>query len=299
LIELHIRLTKVISEIVEDDNYEIIYVDDASPVDCWKILIGICAGDAHVRAIQLVRNVGQAQATIAGIAASTMPYVVTIDDDLQHPPEAIPSLTNALTQHPAIDVIIAVPRQTQQPAFRRIGSRLVNRMNTVLLQKPLNLRFSGFRILRGEIAKSLVGVRLPSPALGPLILRTTTRVQNIEFEHQQRAIGKSNYTLKKLVKQTLGNAIGFSMLPLQILAFLGLIGLAITGIITGILTIRFLMNGVSLPGYMSIALVLFGLSAFNFLAFGIIGEYLIRILHASGDTPPYIVRETSSSIDKA
>ena len=288
--ELYERLTKVMTHLAASENYEIVFVDDASTIDCWSTLCDLVAKDCHVRAIQLMKNSGQGLATIAGIVTARGRWIVTIDDDLQHPPEAIPRLVKELVNHPMCDVVIGTARQRRYGWHRRLGSRAIDRMNTLLLKKPSDLQFSGFRVLRREVGQALRSVHLPSPALGPLLLSVTRNIRNVDFDHQSRISGRSNYTFTRILQQTFGNMIGFSVFPLRVLAVFGSIGILLSMLIFLVILIQYVLVGSGVPGFTTLVLLVSSLTGFSFFAFGIIGEYLIRILSSTAVTPPFLIR---------
>lgn len=288
--ELYSRLTAVMTGLCGTEGYELVFVDDASSHDCWSLLDDLTKADRRVNALQLMKNSGQGVATIAGLDLAKGTLIVTIDDDLQHPPEAIPLLVSELVKHPELDVVIGVPRAYRQVLFRRAGSWLVNLINSVLLRKPLDLRFSAFRAMRSEVAKALTPVRLPAPALGPLIFQVTSRIRNIEFEHDRRPNSASRYSFAALLRQTMGNLISFSMLPLQFLSVVGVLGIFTSASYFLFLFTQYLRPGTTVPGFTTLALLLIGVAGLCFFAFGLIGEYLIRILKSTASTPSFVVR---------
>ena len=289
--ELYQRLTNVMAELLgADGRYELVFVDDASPGRTWLILQELVSRDSRVRAIQLMKNSGQGLATICGLQAAVGARIITLDDDLQHPPEEIPVLVRYLDEHPECDVVMGVPREGQYSWWRRLGSRARNRMTTVILNKPSDLKFSGFRLMTSAVTSSFGGVRLPYPAVGPLLLRVTDRVVSLETEHHPRKVGKSGYSIRKLLRQMMGNIIGFSVLPLQFLATIGLLGLISSLGYVIYLLVRHMAGGSNLPGFTTQALLMTSMFGLSFFAFGVIGEYLVRILNSTATTPPFVVR---------
>ena len=295
--ELHKRVTRAMTSLAGQYNYEIVFVDDASPVDCWTALRDLAANDCHVRAIQLSKNTGQTVATIAGISVARGSLVVTMDDDLQHPPEEIPRLVHELVIHPDCDAVIGVARERQHSWLRRVGSRAIDRINTLLIKKPSEIRFSGFRVLRGDIARTVAAGRQRPTALGPVLFSVTHRIRNVEFEHHPRVNGRSGYTFRKLLKQSLDNLTAFSIFPLRLLALTGLVGIVAAGLFFLVLMLRYFINGDTSPGFTTLAMLMTGLSGFNFFAFGIVGEYLIRLNDTGSLAPPLLIRAEIGSVN--
>lgn len=281
-----------LKEMLLKNNYdhEIILVDDCGPGRTWPIIRELAENDDAVKGIQLMKNSGQGSATLAGLKVVTGDIIVTMDDDMQHPPEEVPKLIDALLSDPDLDVIIGAPHEKKHNASRRLGSHFINLLNSKFLGKDINLRFTGFRAIRSNVAAEITKMVTYYPALGPMLLTVTRRIKNITFNHKERMEGKSNYSFSRLLKQTLSNFIGYSMLPLRILAVIGAIGIIIS-ICLGIYNLsRYFIVGVKTTGWTSLILVLVSISGFNFFAFAMLGEYILRISHTSSDTPPYTIR---------
>jgi len=291
--ELHKRLSHVMKSL--KSGYEIIYVDDCGPGDSWSVIESLAKRDSAVSAIQLMRNSGQSSATLCGMAHSKGEVVLTIDDDLQHPPEEIPRLLHALTRE--VDVVMGVPRQKKHHWFRRLGSRLLHEINSFVLGKNPNLRFTSFRALRRHVVDNLLELRTLSPALGPMINSVSQRIVNTVTEHAPRVAGESGYTARQLTKLVLSNMIGYSMFPLRLLGVIGGIGILLSSSYAVYLLCRYVINGSAVPGWTSTTILLTLLFGFNFFAFAIIGEYLLRILQRANATPQYFIRTTISNGD--
>ena len=287
--QLYQELTNVLSEQYSD--FEIIFVEDSSPDNVWNKIVNISSKDKNVIGIQLMKNSGQGAATLCGIKEASGEVIVTMDDDLQHPPSEIKKLVDYLLSNDSLDVVIGVPKEKRHNFVRRIGSDFINRLNSIFLNKDKNLRFTGFRAIRRQAAIGLTEISTPYPALGPLIIQVTRRIENTTFNHQKRVVGRSNYSFSRIIKQTLSNFIGYSMLPLRIMAFIGGIGI-VTSIILGAFYLwRYFFVGISIAGWTSLILVLVSIAGFIFFAFAILGEYILRIMQVTNSNPQYSVRK--------
>lgn len=284
--ELHNRLTVAMHGLGK--TYEIIFVDDCGLDDSWRVLQDLAKKDTTMIAIQLMRNSGQSNATLCGLAHASGELIFTMDDDLQHPPEEISRLLEAMNED--VDVVMGVPIEKKHHWFRRLGSRLAHNLNCYLLGKDRHLRFSSFRLMRRQVVYALLELRTLSPALGPLINSVTHRIINTKVLHAPREKGRSNYTLGRLLSVLKSNLIGFSMLPLRLLAVLGLIGAVLSLIISLVLIFSYLIRDKSVPGWTSLALSFSIISGFNFLAFSILGEYVLQILKRVNRVPRFNVR---------
>lgn len=289
--ELHGRLSDVMRQMGE--SYEIIFVEDCGRDNSWSVLQNLAAEDPAVTVIQLMRNSGQSNATLCGMRYARGRFLITMDDDLQNPPEEIPAMIKALNAD--ADVVMGVPKEKKHHWFRRLGSSVMHDINCYLLGKDRGLRFTSFRLMRRAVVENLLTMRTLSPALGPMINSVTHRIVNITVEHAPRREGQSGYTFSRLFLQTMSNLIGYSMLPLRLLAIIGGVGIvASVGFAIG-LVVHYLKGGV-VPGWTSTVLILVLLSGFNFFAFAILGEYVLRILQRVNATPQYFVRARLSSV---
>ena len=172
--ELYRKLTAVMESIGKP--FEVIFVDDCGPDESWRVLQSFASTDDRIIAIQLMSNSGQGAATLCGFSKVNGKFVITMDDDLQHPPEEIPHLWDALSSQEDIDVIMGVPRRKQHNFFRRIGSSFINQVNSIFLGKDPDLKFTSFRLMRRPVVSGLLELKTLHPALGPMINSVTRLV---------------------------------------------------------------------------------------------------------------------------
>jgi glycosyltransferase involved in cell wall biosynthesis len=255
------------------------------------ILRTLAERDERVLALELLRNFGQASATVCGLRHAQGRFLITLDDDLQNPPEEIPMLLEHLRSDPELDVVIGIPDEKRHEFWRRLGSKIVSAINSFSLRKPRALGFSGFRAMRRLVADQLVERNVPRPALGALLYSTTPRIANVLVGHEPRTAGQSGYTLPRLLSQTLSNFLAFSDFPLRFTALIGAVGIVVSSAVGTRIVERYLQVGVVVPGWLTLALLLVGISGYNFFAFGLIGEYLLRVLQSVQHTPQYVVRQ--------
>ena len=296
LLQLYERIVRVMEAMGE--TFEMVLVEDCSKDRSWQVLQAIAQKDERIRAIQLLRNYGQASATMCGLRHSVGQIVITLDDDLQNPPEEITVLAGALESDPELDVVIGIPREKQHAFWRRLGSEIVNSMNSFAVKKDRSLKFSGFRAMRRIVVDRLVELNVPQPAIGVLLCSITPRITNITVRHEPRSTGQSGYTIAKILGLTLSNFLTFSDFPLRFLAMVGVFGILASTAYGIALVVRFVMGGIGVPGWMTLALLLIAMSGFSFFAFGLIGEYLLRILQAAQNTPQYVVRQQIEGQDR-
>ena len=289
-------IVKLVNRIISTLNsygklFEVILVDDCSNDKSWGLIKNLAKDNKNVKSLQLMKNSGQGNATLAGLKFSSGNFVITIDDDLQHPPEEITKFIDSIEADEDIDVIIGNPKVKNQSSFKTFGNYFNDKLNTLFFGKPKGLRFTGFRIIRRNVVNALLLCNTPYPAIGPMIVNTTSKVKNIEFKHEKRVHGKSNYNRSKLFNQFLSNFIGYSVLPLHMLAIIGLIGVVISTFAGLFFLFQYIFQGISVAGWTTLLLVLLILMGFSFLSFAILGEYLLRVSQVSTKTSRWNVRQ--------
>ena len=286
--ELHRRLTEALARLNED--YEILLVDDRGGDNSWEVIELLAQRDTRVRGIKLSRNFGQHAATICGISKARGEYIVTLDDDLEHPPEVIPQLI--AKAHEGYALIYGVFRNRTHSTWRNLTSGLARYAFNKAIP-TLNHEYTSFRVIESGIAKSLVEFDSPFPFVDGYLSWLTNNYATVEVPHSQRAEGKSNYDFRKLLIHTINIFVTFSDLPLRMASWIGLtafiIGMAWLAAIVG----RYFIGGISVSGYSSImaGILLFG--GVQLLVLGIFGEYLGRMNFKSSKKPLFVVGRTT------
>ncbi len=286
--ELHRRLSAVLSEL--GTPYEIIAVDDASPDDSWTVLCELAGQDRHVRAIQLMRNTGQAQTTLCGLNAARGDIVVTLDDDLEQPPEAIPRLVSVLLQREEVDGVLAVLTARRHARYRNWGSRLMQVVHARVFGLPRDLRTSSFRALRRSTVAALLQHDTSNPVISALIFSTTTRIANVPVEHAPRRAGRSGYSLGRQFSLAFDSLCSFTVLPLRIITAMGFLLFLFSVVLSVSLLARYFLGRIGVPGWTTVALLQTSFSGVILLALGVIGEYLVRITREVRGSPRHLER---------
>jgi glycosyltransferase involved in cell wall biosynthesis len=286
--ELLSRLDGALGALAVDS--EIILVDDCSPDGLAQVVQREFQAYPRLRYIELMVNVGQFRALMCGFAHARGRFVVTMDDDLQHPPEEIAKLYNHLRASPHLDAVFGAYEKKRHSSGRNLGSWLLRIVNTRIFHKPPGLVMSSFRCLRRELVDALLANRTRYPVIGALILSSTRRIENVSVRHDTRKHGKSNYSLTKLVRTTLDNILSFSSLPLQIISVGGVCISLLSFALGGVYVIIHLLRGTGVPGWTSLFLAVNFYAGLGLLSVGIAGEYLVRIIGESRGQPLYVVR---------
>jgi undecaprenyl-phosphate 4-deoxy-4-formamido-L-arabinose transferase len=273
--------------------FEVILVNDGSPDDSWQVITESTNQYDWVHGIDLLRNYGQQNALLCGMRAARYETTVTMDDDLQHPPEAIPHLLAKLSE--GFDVVYGTPKQLTQSKLRNALSASIKRFAAKALGISGVRDINSFRAFRTKLRAAFADFRGPKLFLDPMLAWGTDRFASVEVQHQRREHGSSNYGLLRLVNQTLLMLTSFSTLPLRLASLIGLVFLCIGFALFAFVLIRYLSQG-SQPGFPFLASTIILFSGAQLFALGIIGEYLATMFHRLTDRPTYVVRaETEHS----
>lgn len=270
--------------------YELIFVNDGSRDSSWAVVTELAAAHTWIRGLNLLRNYGQHNAILCGIRLARHDVIVTMDDDLQHPPEELPRLVEALAG--GADVVYGTPEKEPHGLLRGLASQITK----LALQRAMGAEtarnVSALRAFRTHLRDGFADFRGQFVSIDVLLTWSTTRFTSVKVRHDKRAAGKSNYTVRKLLTHALNMVTGFSVLPLQLASIVGfvltLFGL---GVAAYVIYVR-AVNGVVVPGYTSLAALIALFSGAQLFALGILGEYLARVHFRMMDRPTYAVRET-------
>ncbi|ODP31236.1 glycosyltransferase family 2 protein [Pandoraea sp. ISTKB] len=288
---LHERLTAVLEAI--SAAHEIILVEDGGNDGTWDIITSLAAADSRVRGIRMSRNYGQHNALLCGIRAAVHPLIVTLDDDLQHPPEEIPRLLEALGRG-GFDVVYGAPEREQHSFWRDTASVVtkIALMNAMGAQTARHV--SAFRVFRTSLRNAFANYSSPLVSIDVLLTWGTTRFTHLKVRHEPRRIGVSNYSVWKLFTHAMNMITGFSTIPLQLASFIGFGSVLLGIVLLGYIFQQFAMHGRVVPGFYFIASIITVFAGAQLFALGMIGEYLARMYFRSMDKPVYSVAETTS-----
>lgn len=290
--QLHARLTATLGALGQ--SYEIIFVDDGSRDDSWAGLEALRAIDpVHVVAVQLMRNYGQHNTLMCGLEMTRGSYIVTMDDDLQNPPEEIPKML-AHIERSGMDLVYGCPNDRKHAGWRNFGSAIVWHFYRTVFRNPVTP--TPFRVMRHQLAKSVMFYDLNFTYLDGLLAWCTSRIGAIEVEHHARAEGRSNYSIRKLVVLALNLYTNFSLLPLQIVSGIGLLT-ACSGFLLGAYYLfQYLVSNILVPGFASTIIAVLILGGAQLLALGVIGEYLGRLHLNVNRKPQFVVRHRKAGV---
>ncbi len=269
---------------------EFILVNDGSPAAAWDRIVSIAAGSPDVRGIDLVRNFGQHNALLAGIRASRGAIVVTMDDDLQHPPAEVPRLVEAVEK--GADLVYGTPTEDRHAGWRNATSVLGKTLLRTVFGASMAGRISAFRAFRGGLRRVFEDFRSPYVSMDVLLSWGAVRVESVTVRHDARRRGPSQYTFVKLVRHWLNMVFGFSTWPLRVASVTGFAFLLFGGAVLAWVLGRYLVLGGSVPGFPFLACLITIFSGVQLFSLGVIGEYMARLYVRGLDRPPYVVRAT-------
>ncbi|GGK67380.1 glycosyl transferase [Sphaerisporangium melleum] len=272
--------------------YEVVLVVDGSPDDTWEVAAGLAARFPHVRALRLSRNYGQHNALLAGLRDARFEVTVTMDDDLQHPPEQIPALLAGLRDD--LDLVYGVPYAEEHGPLRSLASRSVKAAMSGVLGIRTAGMISAFRAFRTHLRDGFDGFSGPHASIDVALSWATTRVGPVRVRMDHRD-GPSNYNLRMLVRHTANMLFGFSALPLRAASYLGF-AVGLIGVVLGALVLwSFAAGDTTVAGFTSICLMIAMFSSAQLMAIGLLGEYVGR-LHTNGmGRPTYVIRERTGA----
>ena len=270
---------------------ELILVNDGSKDQSWDVICNLSREHSWIHGINLMRNYGQHNALLCGIRAAHKEIIVTLDDDLQNPPEEVPRLLTKLFE--GYDVVYGTPLKESHGLMRDLASRITK----IALQNAMGAEtaknVSAFRVFRSKLRAAFERYSGPYVSIDVLLTWSTQSFSAIQVVNRPRSGGVSGYTTRKLITHAMNMLTGFSTLPLQIGSIIGFI-LTVFGVsILAFVTIRYLIYGGVVPGFSFLASIISIFSGAQLFALGIFGEYLARVHTRTMDKPPYAVQATT------
>lgn len=282
--ELTDRLAQVLPDLSEQ--FELILVNDGSRDQSWSTIGEIAERYSWVRGFNLMRNYGQHNALLCGVRAARYATTVTMDDDLQHPPEEIHKLLELMQQD--YDVVYGIPEKMPHSWWRNAFSYLIKRFLAMAMGVKNVRDFAAFRAFRTQLREAFAGYQNPNIILDVLLSWGTTRFATVVVDEKPRQSGRSNYNFFKLFQYTMVVLTGFSTLPLRIASLVGFM-FTFFGIIIFIFVLATYFLVGSIPGFPFLTSIIALFSGMQLFALGIMGEYLARIFDRSMDRPPYVI----------
>lgn len=283
---LIMRLEAVFSE--TGRSFEVVFVDDGSMDGSWPTLERMQASRAErVTAVQLMRNFGQHNALMCGFRHCRGAYVITMDDDLQNPPEEIPRLLHAI-EAGNLDLVYGVEANKQHEDWRNLGSAVTRYFYRTVFKSQVSP--TSFRVIRRSLVDSVLTYDLNYTYVDGLLAWNTQRVGTVEVAHHARESGRSGYSLSKLLLLAFNLFTNFSLLPLQFVSLCGFLAALAGFAVGGFYVAQYFLANIAVPGFGSIIVAVLVLGGMQLLALGIMGEYLGRLHINVNRKPQYTVR---------
>jgi len=285
-------LDKLVQELVtvlkrDVKDYEILFVNDGSQDQSWTVIEDISHRFEYIHAFDLSRNFGQHNALLCGIRAAEKDVIITMDDDMQHPPSEIKTMLRKLAQ--GYDLIYGSPKREKHGIFRNFSSRLIKWAINISMRIKYAEKISAFRAFRTSLRDQFVNNHSPYVSIDVLLSRATSKIGFIEIAFRNREYGESQYSFYKLLKHTSNLVLGFSVLPLRIASILGFIFTVIGCLLLVYVLIRYFVEGVAIPGFAFLASTFVTFSGIQLFVLGIIGEYLAIMFTILTRQPQYII----------
>jgi polyisoprenyl-phosphate glycosyltransferase len=286
--------SKTIGRLVEEINRhlgtpEIILVNDGSRDNSESVCEELARQHGNVSFISLRRNFGEHNAVMCGLNYATGNYIAIVDDDFQNPPSEIIKLVEEAEK--GYDVVYSKYKFKKHSLFRNLGSRFNDYVATWLLNKPKNLYLSSFKVIHREVVKEIIKYKGPFPYVDGLILRVTGNFSTVLVEHSSREEGKSNYTLGKLISLYLNMFLNFSIKPLRIFTFLGVVSFIVGILLSVAFVIEKLLNPETAIGWTSTIVATLIFSGIQLMFLGLVGEYLGKSYLDQNKTPQWVVKK--------
>jgi glycosyltransferase involved in cell wall biosynthesis len=270
--------------------HEIVLVNDGSEDQSLDVCRALLATTrVPMTLVNLARNFGEHNAVMAGLRRARGAHVITMDDDLQNPPSEVLRLLDH-AQRSGKDVVYTYYENKEHAVWRNLGSRFANWSADRLLDKPRGLYLSSFRCLNAFIVQQLLRYGGPFPYVDGLILQCTRSIDRLPVRHMPRTIGRSNYTLPRLVHIWLDIVVNFSVTPLRMATLLGFL-MSAAGLLGTAWVVAEALLSHTPRGWASLAVAVLLLSGVQLIVLGLIGEYLGRVYLTANGKPQWVARE--------
>ena len=270
--------------------HEIVLVNDGSSDNSLAVCYALFdKARVPMTVVSLTRNYGEHNAVMAGLRYANGAHVITMDDDLQNPPEEVQRLL-AFAQRNSKDVVYTYYYDKRHPVWRNMASRFANRVADFILDKPRGLYLSSFRCMTAFVARQIIRYEGPFPYIDGLILQVTHDIDRLPVGHLPRATGSSNYTLRRLLRLWMNMFVNFSVMPLRISTVTGF-ALSALGAVGVAMALGEALLFSPPPGWASLMAAVLLLSGVQLLILGIIGEYLGRLYLTANQRPQSVVKE--------
>lgn len=294
-----IVINEIIKTVLEkkEYDYEIVAVNDFSPDNVLDILKKLAQENEKIKVLSLAKNMNRPGALMAGMSICTGEYVVLMDDDGQCPIDHLWDLLKPIEE--GHDVAIAKYPTYKQSKFKSFGTIVNRKMTEIIIEKPKDLSFTNFSILKKFIIEEILKYKNPYPYMTGLLLRTTNDIINVEMEERERITGNTTFTLKKMLKLWINGFTAFSVKPLRLSTIIGFF-IALVGFVYGIYIVIYkaFIHPEIAQGYSSLMATLLFIGGIIMIMLGLIGEYIGRIYICINNAPQFVIKEAYNVKDR-
>jgi polyisoprenyl-phosphate glycosyltransferase len=270
-------------------SYELILVNDGSRDGSWDVIAEQARANPRIVALNLLHNYGQHHANLAGLREATGDYVITMDDDLQNPPEEALVLIDAAMQ--GHDVVFGRLERKRAPGYRKLGSKMISLINRRVFGQPPGLAVSNFRILRRDVVDRICASRTAHPYITGQALMYSSNRADVLVRHEARPVGKSNYSLTRILRLVFSILFSYSLFPLRAAAFVGFLVASGSFLLGAFYLARAAFVDTSVEGWTTLAVLVSLFSGVTIAILSMLGEYVVRTLNAVSSQDLYYVTE--------
>src|SRR6266404_7977272 len=283
-------LVRALEDLSIAGGHEIVLVNDGSADNSLAVCHALFnKARVPITLVNLAGNYGEHNAVMAGLRYATGAHVITMDDDLQNPPEEVERLL-AYSQRSGKEVVYTYYDHKRHPMWRNFASRFASRVANFVLDKPRGLYLSSFRCMSAFVVREISRYEGPFPYVDGLILQVTQEIDRLLVHHLPSSSGRSNYPVRRLIRLWMSMFVNFSVMPLRISTFTGII-LSAFGALGGAIVVGEALFRSPPPGWASLMAAVLLLSGVQLLILGIVGEYLGRLYLTVNRKPQSVVKE--------
>lgn len=272
------------------ESYEVIVVNDGSRDETWDVLRRCALNQPGLVAIDLLRNYGQHTAVLCGLRASNGEYTITLDDDLQNPPEEIRHLIDKADE--GHDLVIGRFRRKHHAWYRRVGTWIIGGVNRRIFRKPKGLILTNFRLIRRDVVDRICSYDTNFPYIPGLALMFARSPANVLVEHRARESGTSQYSSLTIFQLVLRILFSYSTYPLRTVSLVGGAAAAASFVLGTAYLAWALLVGTTVPGWATVVVLLSFFNGVAMLSLAMLGEYTVRLLNQTSGHACYYIRET-------
>jgi glycosyltransferase involved in cell wall biosynthesis len=272
---------------------EIVLVNDGSKDNSWEVLRKIAKTNRNIIAINLLKNYGQHNAIYCGFQNASGDYVITMDDDMQNPPEEIIHLIDKTYE--GYDVVFGKYSEKKHNLFRRMGSKIIDYLNYKIFTKPKEITLSNFRIIEKSVVDRILSYQTLFPYITGLSLMLSHKTGNVQVQHQKRSLGKSKYTLRKILDLVATILFSYSSFPIRFFGIVGFMIASASFVLGLILILKKLIAGFNVAGWTSLMVLFSFVGGYIIFMLSMLGEYLSRITNQTSSRQGFYIKEVVKS----